>query len=168
MMGGEVKLVNTNGNYSFYFSPVIEIEHLKNTNLASTMSTLQNGLSLENNGIKATGSYIINLEINLSLSNQFEFSIGNSRKKLSLNYDQNISGFVLDRSNSGTVDFSNFFIKPIKCNYTPKSTTLPIKILVDKSSIKIFINYLEKVITALIFPKYDYSYLKITSNSANK
>ncbi len=164
----EIKLVNTNGKYSLYFAPVIEIENLKDTNLTNTMSTPQNGVSLENNAIIATSSYMIDLEIDLSLSNQFEFSIGNSLEKLALSYDQNNGEFVLDRSKSGIVDFNNLFIKPIRCKYTLQGTILPIKILVDNSSIEIFVNHGEKAITALFFPKYDYSYLKITSNSANK
>jgi sucrose-6-phosphate hydrolase SacC (GH32 family) len=131
------------------------------------MSTPQNGVSLDNNAIIATGSYMIDLKIDLSLCNQFEFSIGNSREKLALNYYQNSGEFLLDRSNSGIVDFNNLFVKLITCKYMPQSKTLPIKIVVDQSSIEIFVNNGEKAITSLFFPKYDYSYLKITSNSTN-
>lgn len=163
----EIKLVEANGNCTLYFTPVVEIEKLKNANLTTTMSTPQNGVSLDNNAIIATGSYMIDLQIDLSLCNQFEFSIGNSREKLALNYYQNSGEFVLDRSNSGIVDFNNLFVKLITCKYMPQSKTLPIKIVVDQSSIEIFVNNGEKAITSLFFPKYDYSYLKITSNSTN-
>jgi sucrose-6-phosphate hydrolase SacC (GH32 family) len=164
----EIKLVEANGKHALYFSPVKEINNLKETQLSSSSIVAQKDFVLENNGTIASGSYIVDFEIDLSLSNQFEFTIGNSLEKLSLSYQKSTGEFILDRGKSGIVDFSNLFSKPIRCPYVSKSTTLPVKILVDKSSIEIFINNGEQTITSLFFPKFQYSNMKINSNVENK
>jgi fructan beta-fructosidase len=164
----EIKLVEANGKHTLYFPPVKEINNLKETQLPSSSTVAQKDFILENNATISSGSYMVDFEIDLSLTNQFEFSIGNSLEGLILTYQQNSGEFILDRGKSGIVDFSNLFPKPIHCPYIPKNSVIPIKILVDKSSIEIFVNNGEKTITSLFFPKYDYSYLKITSNSINK
>lgn len=164
----EIKLVDTNGKHSLYFPPVKEINNLKEAQLSVSSTVAQKDFNLESNATVATGSYIVEFEIDLSMANQFEFSIGNSLEKLALNYQQSTGEFILDRGKSGIVNFSNLFSKPIRCPYVSKGTTLPIKILVDKSSIEIFINNGEKTITSLFFPKFQYSFMKINSNVENK
>ena len=164
----EIKLVEVNGKRSLYFPPVKEISNLKETQLSSSSLSPQKDFKLENNVTIASGSYMVDFEIDLSLANQFEFSIGNSLEKLSLVYQQSSGEFILDRGKSGIVDFSNLFSKSIRCPYIPKGNNLPIKILVDKSSIEVFINNGERTLTSLFFPKFEYSFMKITSNVENK
>lgn len=161
----EIKLVEANGKHSLYFPPVKEINNLKETPLPSSSTVAQKDFSLEKNATIASGSYIVDLEVDLSIVDQFEFSIGNSLEGLKLSYQQSSGEFILDRSKSGIVDFSNLFTRAMHCPYIPKNNVIPIKILVDKSSIEVFINNGEKTITSLFFPKFQYSYLKINSNT---
>ena len=64
---------------------------------------------------------------------------------LSINYDNSNKQFVIDRSRSGRVDFSPMFSKKIKCDYDAVNQTIPLKFIVDKSSIEIFINEGDKI-----------------------
>lgn len=164
----EIKLVEENGKHALYFQPVKEINNIKEAPLSSSSTVAQKDFVLENNVTVASASYLVDFEIDLSLANQFEFTIGNSLEKVSLSYQKSTGEFILDRAKSGIVDFNSLFIKPIRSPFVTTKTTLPVKILVDRSSIEIFINNGEQSITSLFFPKFQYSFMKINSNVENK
>ncbi|HCY42441.1 MAG TPA: glycosyl hydrolase family 32 [Prolixibacteraceae bacterium] len=161
----EVKLAETNGKYTLHFPLLNEINALKDAQQTSTGSTPMNGLDLNNNEIVGTGSYLVEMEIDATLTDDFEISMGNELEKMIISYSKVNAEFVVDRSNSGVTDFSPMFKRPIKCKFIPQSSKIFLQLLVDKSSLEIFINKGEKVMTTLFFPKYEYRFLEVNSKS---
>lgn len=164
----EVKLVENSGKYTLYFTPANELNALKDAKLTSTVSTPQKSIGVINNDIVASGSYMVEMELDVSLTNDYEISMGNELEKLTIAYNKTNSEFVIDRSNSGIVDFNPMFKRNIACKYSPQTTRISLQLLVDKSSVELFINKGEKVMTALFYPKYVYRYFKVQSNSTNE
>jgi fructan beta-fructosidase len=160
----ELKLIKPNGKYALAFNPVSELDEEKNPALSFSIKAAQDGIELTKNEIIETGSFMINMELDLSASKDFQISIGNDLENLSILYNRQDARFEIDRSKSGIVDFHPNFKRLILCPFTPSSNSLPIQLLVDKSSIELFINNGEKVMTTLIFPKYKYNFFKVTGN----
>lgn len=101
----------------------------------------------------ATETYLVELEVN----GDFELVLSNSR-----NEKVTISGannqLIFDRSNSGIVDFHKAF----PASHAVETGELEIeniKVFVDLSSIEVFINDGELVLTELVFPNEPYIYL---------
>jgi len=73
--------------------------------------------------------------------------------------------FVLDRSRSGKVSFDEDFIKNVQTMPLPKlpNGEYEVRILMDWSSVEIFINGGQYVMTAQIFPSEHYKTLVISN-----
>jgi fructan beta-fructosidase len=161
----EVKLIKSNSKYSLAFSPVSEINTLKDPSQKSTIIKPQNGIELTKNTIIEGGSFIVDMDIDFSASGNFEISMGNDLEQLTINYNKTNSEFVIDRSKSGKVDFHPLFKRAIRCKFTPQTAKIPIQILVDQSSVELFINKGEKAMTALFFQQYKYNFFKVKGDS---
>lgn len=83
-----------------------------------------------------------------------------------LNYDNKTKSFIIDRTHSGLVDFEENFAKKIQKNPIPNINTNHIKyqIILDWSSIEIFLNDGIYSFTNQIFPKKPYTKLEIQSD----
>ena len=72
----------------------------------------------------------------------------------------------IDRSASGQVDFNGQFRQKISCPFVPQINLITdIQILIDKTSIELFLDHGDKVMTALFFPVYQYNQLKVQGNN---
>jgi fructan beta-fructosidase len=88
------------------------------------------------------------------------------KDSLVLNYDSKQKTFSIDRSHSGIVNFESSFGKLIHTTATPNliSETLDYQIILDWSSIEIFLNGGVYSFTEQIFPKKPYTKLTIQSD----
>ncbi len=68
---------------------------------------------------------------------------------------------VIDRSKSGLVDFSENFFAEIKADFIPKEIN-EVELYVDASSVEIFINKGERVMTARMFNQSNYRNFRST------
>ena len=99
----------------------------------------------------------------------FEFIFGNGLgEQLSMALDGEKELFLLDRSKSGKTDFQEEFGKIIQ---KAPITDIPdgeieVRVLMDWSSVEIFINNGQRVLTAQIFPNENYTYLTFKNVSA--
>jgi fructan beta-fructosidase len=157
---------NSENKYFLTFEPVDELLELTGKNEVYN-ETVQE-VSIEDNEIIQSGSFKIKTQINLSNNSFFELKVYNSREEVLLKYDKNQAVFSIDRSSSGNTNVHNLFVKTIKCDYAIKDNILPLEILLDQSSIEVFINNGEKVMTALIFPRYEFNDLKITGSGGSE
>ncbi|TMM59466.1 glycoside hydrolase family 32 protein [Maribacter algarum] len=96
-------------------------------------------------------------------SKDFRLTFGNSNgDKLGLGIDSEIHEFGIDRSKSGRVDFQEDFasIPQMPVNDLPDSE-YEVRIILDLSSIEVFLNKGQYVMTAQIFPTENYTDLTI-------
>ena len=122
---------------------------------------------MSNNKTIKTGSYEINFTLDFNKSDKFIFTLGDSKEKLIINFDKTSGLVSIDRSGSGQVDFNNQFKQIISCPFIPKTNLITnIQILIDKTSIELFIDNGEKVMTALFFPVYQYNLLKVEGSNS--
>ncbi len=157
----KLSLINSNGNYLLKSSPVMEYTKLKENTIDTTIQGTLKAVSAFNNTVIKTGSYEISFDANLNASRAFALALGNSKEKIYLSYDKAAANFIVDRGASG-VDFSNLLRQKINCPFMPiAGQSTKFQILVDKTSMEIFVNEGEKVITTIFFPKYQYNQLKI-------
>jgi fructan beta-fructosidase len=84
---------------------------------------------------------------------------------LILNYDAKKQTFVIDRRHSGKVNFEKSFGEKIHTRPTPNliSKTIDFQIILDWSSIEIFLNEGVYTFTDQIFPNQPYTKLTIES-----
>jgi sucrose-6-phosphate hydrolase SacC (GH32 family) len=117
---------------------------------------------LENNDLIKSGSYALNFDADMAAAGTVTLSLGNGPEKLLLTIDRQANNITIDRAASGVVDFNPHFGQKVLCPFTP-NTNKPtqVQVLVDKTSIEVFVNGGEKVMSVLFFPKYKYTTLKL-------
>ncbi len=110
--------------------------------------------------IKLPCEFILEFEtINHSELNgvsEYGFSLQNEDgEEFIVSYNTTKKELIINRDNSGVSDFSEDFKGLQYAPYQEKST-LNFRVIVDWSSIEIFVNNGEKVMTSLVFPKEDF------------
>jgi levanase/fructan beta-fructosidase len=124
--------------------------------------------------VKLIGSETADLsstEINFSISDLKEdiytFKLSNKEgDELSFGYDHQVKSFFVDRTKSGNTGFSeNFANKVSTAPRTSNASNLTGKILLDKTSIELFYDNGETVITEIFFPNLPFDTLSIESES---
>ena len=157
---------NAQGSYHLTFEPVEELNSIKGS--SETYDGGKSEISLTDNEVIKSGSFGIITDINLARNSTFEVKLSNSREEVVLTYDKEQSLFTLDRSSSGSTSFHSLFSKPIRCEYEVTGDVLPLQLLLDQSSMEVFINNGDKVMTALIFPRYEFTALEITGDGGEE
>ncbi len=104
----------------------------------------------------------------ITSSNDFQLKFGNEvgeQLVLTLKADGNV--FTLDRSRSGKIDFQEAFGKTIQQMPVPglPDGEYEVRIFMDRSSIEIFFNKGQYVMTAQVFPNEEYNALEIVNTS---
>lgn len=84
--------------------------------------------------------------------------------KVVLGYNAATSNVYFDRTQSGNVSFSDRFPKRLNIPVKNKTVQLKFHVFVDESTIEIFINDGENVISSLIFPAADATGIELFSN----
>ncbi|MEX0609517.1 MAG: glycoside hydrolase family 32 protein [Balneolaceae bacterium] len=162
----EVTLQKSSNRYFLAFNPVRELEDQLGSQ--ETYNEAQSSIQLKDNAIIKTGSYRVKTELNLSQVSNMSLTLGNKSERLTLYYDKGNEEFTLRRSASGLTDFNELFGQDIEAGFSVTGETLPLEILVDQTSIEVFINSGEKVMTATFFPRYNYSNLEIKSSGGSE
>lgn len=135
-----VKNVNVSGNQSFtQFKPT------RNTYEAKFIFDI-NGDSNQNFGV------------NLCTKRMSKVTIG---------YNAAASNIYFDRTQSGLVSFSDKFPKTLNIPIKNQSNQLKFHVFVDESTIEIFVNDGEQVISSLIFPASDATEIELFSKNGN-
>lgn len=163
----EIKLKKDEDSFRLLSSPVHELsayrgKKYKNESLAIKGNT------------KIISSDKINLasaEINFNISElkpiKYTFKLSNKEgDELHFGYDHNNKTFFIDRQNSGRTDFSETFANDIStAKRTSSNKNLSGTILIDKTSIELFYDDGETVMTEIFFPNAPYNQLSIESEN---
>ncbi|RKR80140.1 levanase [Mucilaginibacter gracilis] len=157
-----LSLVSTTAGAVLRSQPVLELSNYKNSTPDTTAQGANTAIKMLNSKLIGSGSYEIDFTADLNSTNTLTLSIGNIVEKIALTYNKASGLLSVDRSKSGHIDFNTQFQQQITCPYIPK-TGLPtdFQVLVDKTSIEIFVDHGEKVITTIYFPNYQYTDLKL-------
>lgn len=113
------------------------------------------------------GAYEVEIVIQNAGASKIAFCLLNDKgEKVSMYYDLNRKQFVMDRSESGTVDFSKDFpavtVAPVNVD---KELTL--RLFVDRSSIEAFGEDGKFVMTNLVFPTKPYNSIRLYSEGGD-
>ena len=102
--------------------------------------------------------------------NEYTFSLSNQvGDSLLFGYDHKKQEFFIDRSLSGKVDFSsNFSDKPSIAPRFSNQKTLSFEIILDKTSIELFFDLGETVMTEIFFPNQPFETLSLSSEAQTK
>ncbi len=161
----KLKLKKLNGEYQLFNYPIEGVDDIVNKKETAKIEVAPSQMeSLSSDNFNQS-------EIRFKTSAQdFELVFGNSAKdELVLAMSGKQKTFFLDRSKSGKVDFQEDFGKGVQqmpVHFLPEGE-YEVRILVDWSSIEIFINEGQYVMTSQIFPNGNYTGLIIKNTGEN-
>jgi fructan beta-fructosidase len=165
----ELKLSKTNDNYRLASIPVKELNKYKKT-IVDTANVKFKGEYLIFEGSKEVlNKSVIEITLKNINAEKYNFRLSNENGDvLDFGIDTVDSNFYIDRSNSGLKAFSDKFSNTIsKAPIKSIQDELTIEFILDKTSIEIFYNKGETVMTEIFFPNAPFQTLKlnVTNNS---
>ncbi|WP_342447495.1 GH32 C-terminal domain-containing protein [Paenibacillus ihuae] len=153
----EVTLVKTGDGIRLAQSPVKELELLRsalysasNKDVSPSSPNLLKGLT--------SGAYEIEAEVEIpagSSVSEFGFNVregAGADQKTVVGYKPGVSTVFVDRSLSGITDFSSLFSTSHETQAITENGRIRLRILVDESSVEVFVNDGESVFSDVIFP----------------
>jgi fructan beta-fructosidase len=112
---------------------------------------------LVDSALRSTGQMELELTLSLESATMVEFSIGNSLGEHTVvRINRERRQLELDRSASGVVNFHADFARLQTAPIAGQSVSLKLHLIVDRSSVELFLNDGEIVMTALVFPRAPY------------
>ncbi len=158
-------LLENNEGYVLASKPLTE--HAEHENLFQSkyveIKTPLNSYELNNDEVLSSSNFNFKVLLDFSNINSSEIKWGNNTSFIKIKYDKNKSLLTIDRSNAG-YNFNNMNNNIINCDINIDDTnSLDLNIWADKSSIEIFVNGGERVVTSLIFPRNKFSNISIKS-----
>ena len=97
------------------------------------------------------------LRFQVDISKAFTLYIGNDSEKIRLGFHPETQELLFDRSASGLTDFEESFGKEVQKQwYVPSETPVEVRVIVDQSSVEIFIDKGRYVFTNQVFPTKPY------------
>ena len=151
----ELNLKKTMNNYSLQSLPVKELNNYIDINMAIE-SLNNNSFSklMKDSNINLAKA---NLQFELKNLKEYTYTILFHNEKgdtLSLGLNNKTQEFFINRKKSGETDFSKKFAPNIsKAKFSKSLKELSVQILLDKTSVEVFYNQGEVVMTELFFPK---------------
>jgi len=162
----ELKLTANNDGYYIKSLPVDELYKYAEKNISKeSLNSSQFETLFKESDIDLAK---LNLQFELKDLKEDTYSVvfyNEQGDSLKLGLDNINNELFLDRSNSGKVDFSDKFAPNIsKVKYSKTFEELSVQILLDKTSVEVFYNDGEIVMTELFFPNYPLNKVSIFSN----
>ncbi|WP_418264164.1 glycoside hydrolase family 32 protein [Flavobacterium faecale] len=163
----EIKLVKNGDNYSLKSNPVREINNYITKTSKVKLLKGSGTLSLVSEGKIDLAKAIVNFKMTNLKQDSYTFTLSNNiGESLSFGINNTDGYLFVDRSKSGKIDFSEKFAATMtKAILDGNQKEASFKIILDKTSIEIFYNDGEKVITEIFFPNQPFTALSVSSNS---
>ena len=159
----ELKLKKTGDKYVLVSNPVPELyKFVSKTIIRDTLVVDKQKTIISRNEVDLS-RLSVELEINNLTENKYTFLFHNKfGDSLSFGLDNIEKNYFVNRQKSGKVDFSDKFANIIsKAKKISPSNTLKLRALIDKTSIEIFYNDGETVMTEIFFPNEPFETLSI-------
>jgi len=161
----ELKLVKKRNHYNLVSTPVNEINNYVSKTIKTKSANGKGTLSLIENGKIDLTQAIISLDLKNLKQEDYTFTLSNANgESLSFGLNNKENYLFIDRSKAGITDFSDKFALPVSKAFLEGSQkSAAFKIILDKTSIEIFYNNGEKVMTEIFFLNKPFSALTISS-----
>ncbi len=159
----EVQLQKGDNGYRLLFNPVKELASYRSTKYKKENITIKGDTKL----IDSDAIDLARVEIKFNISNLidegFSFNLTNKQgDSLAFGYNHNDKNFFVDRRKSGKIDFAEKFADRIStAKRTSLNKDLSGTIIIDKTSIEIFFDNGETVMTEIFFPNAPFEKLSI-------
>ena len=149
-----IQLVSSPRGYQLVQEPIQRLQKLRGTMVAVPPFIFQNTVNLTQFQPSAN-TYELTAVFNLYGTNQnfgLNLCVGGTTNKVVLGYNAATSNVYLDRTTSGNVSFSSSFPNVVAAPFSTQSGYIKFHVFIDQSSIEVFVNDGQAVLTSLIFP----------------
>jgi len=162
----EVTLRKSKEGYTLASIPVSQLKNYEGKMIKKEIS-LGSDKKLISKGEIDLAKAVIDVDLKKMTGGVYTFVLKNSLgERLSFGIDNNKQELFIDRTRSGKTDFKDNFADRISKAPLAKSyTNSTFKILLDKTSIEVFFENGEKVMTEIFFPNEGFSELSIATDS---
>ncbi|MNX15601.1 Levanase precursor [compost metagenome] len=161
----ELKLVKKDGNYNLVSMPVRELNNYVAETISAKSLNGKGNLTLVKDGFNDLTKSIISLDLKNLKQEDYTFTLSNlDGESLIFGLNNKENYLFVDRSKAGKIDFSDKFALPVSKAFLEGSQkSAAFKIILDKTSIEIFYNNGEKVMTEIFFLNKPFTALSISS-----
>jgi levanase/fructan beta-fructosidase len=158
-----VELQNANGSYKLLFKPVKELFSYRSTKIKKELITINGDTKIIDSNSLDLSSTEINFKIPDIKNSSFTFKLTNKQgDTLAFGYDNINEIFFVDRKKSGKIEFSKKFANCVSmAKRTSLNADLSGTIILDKTSIELFFDNGETVMTEIFFPNLPFEKLSI-------
>jgi levanase/fructan beta-fructosidase len=161
----ELKLKKVNNNYQLISQPVKELETYKKMRIENANIKFDEEFIVVNNKDIDVNNAVIEIELSNLKNNTYTFSLCNSQgDHLEFGMNNIEHYYFVDRIKSGSINFSDKFADKVSKAYfeTPQEK-ISIQMIIDKTSIELFYNHGETVMTEIYFPNSPMETLKLVT-----
>ena len=161
-------LKEVDGNYRILSNPVKEIKTIqKKLEIVSDLKPDQKGTYSGYLPFRSSPQeLLINLKSDDGNINDFKFILSNDfKQQVVIGYSADKQQLYVNRDKSGDVSFSNNFLGNHTAPFTENDSEIKLHILLDVSSIEIFINDGDLVMTEIMFPSQPFDLYKLSGSN---
>lgn len=161
----ELELHKSQSSYNITSLPVEELSKYRTNVQSKSDIAVQADTELVNSTVIDLASAEIKFNISDLKTNGFTFKLSNAKgDELTFGYDSAKNTYFVDRSKSGDIDFSDKYAEPVStAQRTSLNSNFSGTILLDKTSIELFFDSGETVMTHIVFPDAPFEKLSIAS-----
>ncbi len=162
----EIQLIKKGNNYSLVSYPVKEINKYVSKTIKGKSLKGKGKLSISEAGKIDLTQAIVNFDLKNVKQDTYTFTLSNAAgEALTFGLNNSDHYLFLDRSKAGKNDFSEKFASTItKALVDGNQKDGAFKIILDKTSVEIFYNNGEKVITEIFFTSQPFTSMSVSSN----
>ena len=163
----ELRLARTLRGLELHATPVAELAQLRARSVAITATRVEQPIELVDPALR--GATLLELELTLNLDSAGIASLvfRNARGEQSvLHIDPRQQRLEIDRSQSGVIGFGKDFARLQTAPLGSNAGTIALHVFLDHSSVEIFVNGGETVLTALVFPHSPYDSVMLSADRA--
>ena len=164
-----LELFQTETSYILNSKPSIDWESFTNKKIKIQETKIGKSKTLVNNNSINLSSSKVFVEIKNLEINKYTFILSNQEgDSLLFGYNHRNKSFFIDRSKSGEVDFSDDFSKkPSIASRLKSNNSLMIDFIIDKTSIELFFDSGEIVMSEIFFPNKPFEVLNLVAESSS-
>lgn len=153
----DLTLYKAGGEFYLKSTPSREMKQARGEKVSVPSFKVTDSYKIESLLKDNNGAYEIEMEIQVADASKISLNLQNEKgEQVSMYYDLLRKQFVMDRSKSGKVDFSNDF-PAVTAAPVHAGKTLRLRLFVDRSSIEAFGEDGKFVMTNLVFPSNPYN-----------
>jgi fructan beta-fructosidase len=150
----ELRLVKTASNYTLHSLPVREFQSLRSKSNSFDLTRITEEKVLEGSFSASQSELDVTIELKFTTAHSFGFKLENELgEQLSVTFDRNENKMLVDRTHSSKNKFSEEFFNNVhSAPIDFGKDKMNVRLIIDVTSIEIFINDGELSFTSIFFP----------------